>query len=489
MAFVVGTSGDDKIKATQDNDIVFGRDGDDSLNASRGNDFVSGAKGDDLILGKGGEDTLIGGRGNDTIDAGRADDLVISGKGDDSVDGSRGEDTLIGRAGDDTLNGGDGDDSIRGGKGEDSIEGGEGDDSVRAGRDNDTVDGGAGEDTVYGGQGDDVVNGGDDNDELYGNTGNDDLNGQAGDDTLSGGSGDDTLRGDDPRMIVVGDDLIVNGSFEDTRGLSPRDFGFVGNNLQGWTSTGNGTPEIVLDGVVGMPSSEGEYWLDTGSIDDKIIDISQTVAGVEEGATYKLTFDAGQWDPPSDAPDETMNVYWNGELVATISPDAVDSYETFEFVVVGGSGDGTNTLRFQGVTDGSEDDQGVVLDNISLVEVKVSEQGDDLLLGDGGNDELYGEGGNDSLQGGNGNDVNSGGEGFDRFIFDTSDGTDTIIDFEQGIDTIEIIGLESPEEEPLFDVLEINQIADDTQIIAGGTTIIVENTLATDMDESDFIFS
>ncbi|PSV79939.1 Ig-like domain-containing protein, partial [Photobacterium iliopiscarium] len=72
-------------------------------------------------------------------------------------------------------------------------------------------------------------------------------------------------------------------------------------------------------------------------------------------------------------------------------------------------------------------------------------KGNDILIGDGGNDSLNGGLGNDLLNGGFGNDNLIGGEGKDTFLWsennfgtDAIPAIDTIMDFEKGIDTIEL---------------------------------------------------
>jgi hypothetical protein len=94
---------------------------------------------------------------------------------------------------------------------------------------------------------------------------------------------------------------------------------------------------------------------------------------------------------PSPAPDETLNVYWNGELLDNVRPETIDAYETFEFDIVAGSGDGTNTLRFEGVTDGTRDFQGVVIDDVRITAVAAEEDGgQDVISGGRGDDEIFG---------------------------------------------------------------------------------------------------
>ncbi|NEP00058.1 MAG: hypothetical protein F6K58_15530 [Symploca sp. SIO2E9] len=66
--------------------------------------------------------------------------------------------------------------------------------------------------------------------------------------------------------------------------------------------------------------------------------------------------------------------------------------------------------------------------------------GDDELYGDQGDDEIWGDHGNDIISGGLGNDTVFGGAGSDTFVLAIGEGTDTIMDFEVGIDLIELAG-------------------------------------------------
>jgi Ca2+-binding RTX toxin-like protein len=73
--------------------------------------------------------------------------------------------------------------------------------------------------------------------------------------------------------------------------------------------------------------------------------------------------------------------------------------------------------------------------------------GRDKLIGNGGNDELEGGDGNDILSGGAGNDILNGGPGndlmkgltgLDVFVYELGNGADTIKDFEDGLDRIDL---------------------------------------------------
>ena len=71
--------------------------------------------------------------------------------------------------------------------------------------------------------------------------------------------------------------------------------------------------------------------------------------------------------------------------------------------------------------------------------------GNDILNGESGDDQIWGDDGDDILRGGLGNDTltgddNSGGAGSDTFVLAAGEGTDTITDFEVGVDFIGLAG-------------------------------------------------
>jgi glycerophosphoryl diester phosphodiesterase len=96
--------------------------------------------------------------------------------------------------------------------------------------------------------------------------------------------------------------------------------------------------------------------------------------------------------------------------------------------------------------------------------------GDDELFGGDGDDNLWGDDGDDILRGGFGDDILtgdnfSGGSGVDTFILATGEGTDTIVDFEMGIDFIGLAdGL-------TFDQLSLSQQGSDVAVAANGETL------------------
>jgi len=91
----------------------------------------------------------------------------------------------------------------------------------------------------------------------------------------------------------------------------------------------------------------------------------------------------------------------------------------------------------------------------------------DRLLGNQGNDTLIGGNGDDRLFGGWGRDLLTGGVGSDRFILAQNSGTDTIDDFESGIDTLALLG------NLTFGQLTITQSDNDTLLSLGSTNQVI----------------
>ncbi len=100
MADIVGTSGDDVLTGTADNDSITGLAGNDTLNGGDSSDFLDGGAGNDTLNGgdgddylqdpTGGNDTLNGGLGNDFLNISRTDVAAAQltfdgGEGDDRI--------------------------------------------------------------------------------------------------------------------------------------------------------------------------------------------------------------------------------------------------------------------------------------------------------------------------------------------------------------------------------------------------------------------
>ncbi|NEQ69383.1 MAG: calcium-binding protein, partial [Symploca sp. SIO2D2] len=107
----------------------------------------------------------------------------------------------------------------------------------------------------------------------------------------------------------------------------------------------------------------------------------------------------------------------------------------------------------------------------------------DELLGGIGNDILYGGAGDDLLNGGAGTDGLYGNAGNDTFVLAAGMGTDTIYNFEDGVDSLQLEGSIS------FGQLEIVQSGNSTRINlldTGETLAILTETDAGLITEADF---
>ncbi len=270
---------------------------------------------------------------------------------------------------------------------------------------------GAGDDTIFGGTGDDTI---------FGN---------GGDDQIDGGTGNDTIYGDGGTGGATGN-LIQNGSFEDTSGMSSTSYGFVDTGgIPGWTTKDpHDEIDIHNDGRDGVIATDGQNWLDLEASPGNIR-VGQDVDGVVDGETYTLKFDVSDSKEKTsvDGPHEnTVNVYWGGELVATIDPSnsGESDFETITLDLVGGAGDGSNRLEFEGT--GQEDNIGASIDNVILTGKGSGDSdvsGNDTIFGGEGDDTIFGNGGDDQIDGGTGNDTiygdgGTGGAGNPVFVAD-----------------------------------------------------------------------
>ncbi|SLN68107.1 Hemolysin, chromosomal [Aquimixticola soesokkakensis] len=130
--------------------------------------------------------------------------------------------------------------------------------------------------------------------------------------------------------------------------------------------------------------------------------------------------------------------------------------------------------------------------------------GSDTLLGDNGNDRLYGDAGadtlsggagkdileggtgNDVLDGGKGMDVLTGGSGADIFVFGEYSNLDTLTDFSNGEDRLDVSGWGITG----FGDLDIAQVDSDAVItFQSGDAVTVQDLNAALLDETDFLFA
>jgi Ca2+-binding RTX toxin-like protein len=407
--------------------------------ATAGNDLLVGTAGDDVLAGLAGDDTINGEAGDDTLSGQPGDDLVSGGLGNDSLFGNHGNDTLDGGDGNDTLSGGEENDELIGGDGYDSLLGGKGDDTLGGGRGDDTVEGGDGNDILSGNERNDRLLGNGGDDLLSGDAGADDVSGNLGDDTVSGGDGDDAVYGNEGNDVLYGDggddrldggigvDRLMGMFGDDTLDGGPGGDtldGGDGHDVANYQASATGVVVSLRDGIAEGGSAEGDVLV---SIED----------------LWGSAFGDGLIGNGSD-----------NALFGDAGTDRLEGHNGDDFL---DGGDGDDTLF------GNADD--------------------DTLLGGARNDTLFGGSGADVLDGGAGSDVISGGSGADRFVFSDDNGNDTISDFQDGADRIELVGYDVSK----FLRIDINVVNGDTVIVLpdGGGSITLED-FTSGLDGSDF---
>ena len=544
---ITGDGGDNDLSGANGNDSIDGGAGNDSLDGGLGNDTIEGGIGNDTVRTFFGDDLVIAGEGDDFYVAGDTRDFdtisfagttlgvtvdfetrlasgaeigndtingfeaVIGGAGADVIRAGSTADVLDGGAGDDILDGRSGDDTVLGGLGDDRIV-----DSFGSG--NDVYDGGAGNDTVdFTGTGfavsvnlaagtastffnqtdklsnienangdteDDTLRGDGGANRLEGAGGADDLWGGGGDDHLEGGIGNDVLRGE------AGNDYMDAGAGNDAlAGHAGNDiiFGGAGNDFlygngdddQLWGGTGND----VLNGNEGadvLRGESGDDYMNGGDGNDALAGhqgADQMFGGAGNDFLYGNGDDDKLWGGTgndvlkgNEGADILRGENGNDYLDGGDGNDALAGHQGADTLLGGGGndflyGNGENDKLFGGT-------------------------GNDVLKGESGDDELNGEDGNDYIVGGSGLDTMSGGSGADTFVFADDAGSDTILDFEDGVDVLNFAGVTSVTS---FADLTVNAVSGtETEISyddgTGTVTLTVQSASPFTIDQDDFIF-
>jgi hypothetical protein len=156
------------------------------------------------------------------------------------------------------------------------------------------------------------------------------------------------------------DNLLVNGSFESSS-LAPLETGRWGafSSVPGWTAISGSAIEL-WNNLNGVQAADGQNYgeLDYKSAQDGFYQDVKTVAGQK----YDLSFDARS-RPGSTSSTTTMEVLWNGSVVATVPPG--DAWKNYDFSVVGTGGQ--DRLTFREAAGQGSDGLGALYDNVALV--------------------------------------------------------------------------------------------------------------------------
>ncbi|EDX78238.1 FG-GAP repeat domain protein [Coleofasciculus chthonoplastes PCC 7420] len=224
----------------------------------------------------------------------------------------------------------------------------------------------------------------------------------------------------------------------------------------------------------------------TDRIIEFVVNDGEAHSNLSTIATTTLTFDSGQ--PPIDG---TPN---NDTLVGTPESDRINGFGGNDTIagglendqIFGGDGDdvlrGDLNQRSPQVDIGGDD---IIFGGAGSDRIG-GKGGNDQLFGEAGDDQIWGDDGDDILRGGLGNDTLtgddfSGGSGSDTFILAINEGTDTIVDFQEGED---LIGLA---EGLSFGQLSITQDGKNTLIgFEDETLAMLKGVNANLLTEADF---
>jgi Ca2+-binding RTX toxin-like protein len=323
-----GTSGNDILTGTTDDDIMRGLAGNDIYvvdstgdrveeNANEGIDHID-TNLSNYTLPVNVENLEYTGASAFAGNGNALANYIVGGARGDSLSGMGGDDELGGEAGDDLLNGGEGSDRLIGGTGADMMNGENGNDRLIVDNAGDVAIGGAGIDTVqviaagltytvegsveivsnhsggaltitlnafantYGGSagidtvmlsdGQDSAYGRAGNDIFLGESGNDYLFGQEGDDVLDGGEGLDRLYGGsdgDALSGGAGNDILYGEAGTDTlTGDTGVDFmsGGAGADSFVFASGDSGATLAMADRIIDFSNAQGDV-IDLSAID------------------------------------------------------------------------------------------------------------------------------------------------------------------------------------------------------------------------------
>ena len=181
--------------------------------------------------------------------------------------------------------------------------------------------------------------------------------------------------------------------------------------------------------------------------------------------------------------DELRGNGGNDVLEGGAGADRLDGGSGMDIISYFLSGTGVTVSLSGGFAEGG-DAEGDMFVNIEGVEGSFY---DDVLEGDDGANRLSGSYGNDILTGGGGADQFVFGELTDQSFFAVNDDIDTILDFTDGEDLIDLTGNGLAG----FDDLIVTGDANGVKITLstnGGDTILLEGFDIANLDASDFIF-
>ncbi|WP_187170339.1 calcium-binding protein [Salidesulfovibrio onnuriiensis] len=429
---LLGTDGNDRLRALIDTDIVDGLAGDDTIYGYRGegnavhNAALMGNDGNDVVVGGAGAEIIYGGMGADTLRGNGGDDVMYGFQGA-SIHGYP---TASSNAGGDVY------DPMTG----EVITGGSfslNSESAASGADGgDYMDGGAGNDTMFGGAGNDTMLGGEDDDQLFGEAGDDKLYGGNGQDVLSGGQGSDTLIGGNGNDILFGGHGTASnaGSSVFDGDMAGAEAG-ISFSLNSESAASGADGDNYLNGGAGndtLIGADGNDRLIGGDDDDKLY--GQAGNDYLNGGDGNDLLEGGLGD------DKLYGGNGDDTLIGGPGSDTLSGGNGNDLLIAGQSSSNAGSAVFDGDMAGAVSGVSFSLNSESATsgadgdnylnggagnDTLIGADGNDRLIGGDDDDKLYGQAGNDYLNGGDGNDLLEGGLGDDKLY--GGNGDDTLI--------------------------------------------------------------
>jgi Ca2+-binding RTX toxin-like protein len=314
----------------------------------------------------------------------------------------------------------------------------------------------------------DTIAGSNGNNNLNGNGGNDRIVGGQGDDTIAGGSGNDTLDYSSLGRAIT----LIRGGIVDKSGLGTDRLQFDIETIIGATGQAN-----TIDASTGVTASlnvdlaRNQLLISGTPAGDLRFNVRNFVNVLGSGNADTIVGNNGNNSLNGGGGNDTFRTNrGNDTVVGGDGTDTIDYTGIGRAVTILQSGtivkaSGWGRDRIQGVEtivgdagqanaiDASSSTGAASLDvNLNANRLAINNvpnlgtllfnvQNFVNITGTSNNDKLTGNRANNIIIGGLGDDLVRGGTGFDNFVLNNS-GLDTISDFETGVDTIRLFGIE-----------------------------------------------
>ncbi len=423
--------------------VITGNSGDNTLTGADGNDTLDGGIGADSLTGGNGDDTYVIDNAGDVVAeaAGAGTDIVRSYLSHTlaadfehltllgtaaSATGNASANAITGNAAANTLDGGAGADTLSGGAGNDAYIVDDAGDLV-------VENPGEGIDTIYASVSfnavanvENVVLTGSGNTASTGNSLANTITGNSGDNGLSGSGGNDTLSGGD------GDDSLNGGSGVDSM------TGGTGNDVYYVDNSGDVVVEAAGEGTDTVSSSIS--YAAAANIEAVTLSGSGHTAATGNSGSNTLTGNSGNNTlSGGDGSDTLSSGNGHDSLDGGLGADSLTGGAGDDVYVVDDAGDVVIETSGQGAdTVFASVNYALAADVESLVLTGSAATG----IGNGLANAIIGTATASLLTGGAGDDSLTGGADSDDFVFAdvATNGTDTITDFEHGIDRLVFAG-------------------------------------------------